>query len=156
MARPSGMTVAGLREIADVLGLHVQTVKGYRAKGYLDPFQLSGSVSGAPAYDLERVQAWHATDAPKSGAPSGGTPVKDLWYVVDVDYGWLSGPHATKRAAMAAHGIDRCRRAYPGSATYEAVLPPSDVPDRVRPCIGRRSDLEADGFRFRHGTGRVA
>jgi len=62
-------TVAGLREIAEALGVHPQTVKGWRTRGLLDHLELPGRVSGAPAYDLAEVRAWYAASPPTSGRP---------------------------------------------------------------------------------------
>lgn len=66
-------TVAGLREIAEALGVAHQTVKGWRARGLLDHLQLPGTVSGAPAYSLAAVRDWYETSPPKPGRPKGGS-----------------------------------------------------------------------------------
>jgi hypothetical protein len=64
------LTIAGLREIADHLGVHPQTVKGWRARGLLDRYEV-GTVSGAPAYDLDAVRSWYETSPPQPGRPPG-------------------------------------------------------------------------------------
>jgi len=60
-------TVAGVREIAAELGVHLETVKGWRRKGYLEAFVLPGSVSGVKVFDLERVVEWYRVSPPRPG-----------------------------------------------------------------------------------------
>lgn len=59
--------VGGLVEIARLLGKHPQTVKGWKARGLLpEPI---GTVSGAPAYDLDEVERWYRKSPPTAGRP---------------------------------------------------------------------------------------
>lgn len=60
--------VAGLSEIAEALGMSRDTVKGWSARGLLDPFRV-GTVSGAPAFDLAAVRQWFETTPPRPGRP---------------------------------------------------------------------------------------
>jgi hypothetical protein len=67
--------VAGVVEVAAELGVAMETVRGWKRKGYLKPFELPGSVGRSSAFDLERVRVWFATSPPRPG-PRGPRKAK--------------------------------------------------------------------------------